>query len=114
MRNGLISLGNPLVDCISTAHPSILTKEEINDVGVPAQILAPEHDPAFPPDMQNYANETIPKLSVAYDYQYFPGVEHGFAIRCQDEGSDFDKKALYVYFKLFPFSAAKLWDMFLE
>ncbi|CAF9928030.1 MAG: hypothetical protein HETSPECPRED_006733 [Heterodermia speciosa] len=85
---------NPLVDAISTAHPSLLTKEEINDVGVPAQILAPEHDPVFVPEMKAYANETIPKLNVAYDYQYFPGVAHGFAIKCNDEGSDLDKKSL--------------------
>ena len=101
-RNELTPLGNPLVDCISTAHPSLLTKEEINDVGLPVQILAPEHDPLFVPEMKAYANETIPKLNVAYDYQFFPGVGHGFAIRCHDEGSDHDKKSLYVYFRVFP------------
>lgn len=91
---GLILLGNPLVDCISTAHPSLLTKEEINEVGVPAQILAPEHDPVFTPDLKAYANETIPKLNIGYDYQYFPGVAHGFAIKCDEKGSDLEKKSL--------------------
>ncbi|KAL8824991.1 MAG: hypothetical protein Q9170_007973 [Blastenia crenularia] len=76
---------NPLVDCISTAHPSLLTKEEINDVGVPVQILAPEHDYMLTPELKAHANETIPKLNVEYDYQHFPGVAHGFAVRCNEE-----------------------------
>lgn len=96
------------MDCISTAHPSLLTKEEINDVGVPAQILAPEHDPVFVPEMRTYANETIPKLNVAYDYQFFPGVVHGFAIKCGDEGSELDRKSLYVFFRVFPFPCGLL------
>lgn len=35
---------NPLVDCISMAHPSLMTEAEIEAVGVPVQILAPETD----------------------------------------------------------------------
>jgi dienelactone hydrolase len=40
--------GKNLVDCISTAHPSLLTKEEIDAVGVPVQILCElgQHDEA--------------------------------------------------------------------
>ena len=91
------------MDCISTAHPSLLTKEEINEVGVPAQIIAPEHDPLFDSEMKAYANATIPTLNVAYDYQYFPGVAHGFAVKCRDDGTDLEKKSLYVNFKAFPF-----------
>lgn len=71
----------PLVDCISTGHPSLLDKTEIDAVGVPVQILAPEHDPMFSPEMKEYANKVIPTLDLAYDYQYFPGVEHGFCTR---------------------------------
>ena len=40
------------MDCISTAHPSWLTKEEIEGVGVPVQILAPEIDPVFTPELK--------------------------------------------------------------
>ncbi|KAF2663572.1 dienelactone hydrolase [Microthyrium microscopicum] len=58
-----------LVECISTAHPTWLTKEEIDNIGVPVQILAPEVDPAFTPELKAYANA------------YFPGVEHAFATR---------------------------------
>lgn len=73
--------GNGLVDCIATAHPSLLTKEEIDAVGVPVQILAPEHDMMFTPELREYANKKIPELQLPYDFQFFPGVVHGFAAR---------------------------------
>jgi len=72
---------SPLVDCISTAHPSVLEKSEIEDVGVPVQILAPEIDPMFTEELKEFANRVIPTKEVAYDYQYFLGLEHGFATR---------------------------------
>lgn len=79
-KAAFISSG-PLVDCISTAHPSWLTKEEMDDIGVPVQIVAPEIDPAFNEDLKAYANTVIPTKGVPYDYQFFPGVEHSFATR---------------------------------
>jgi dienelactone hydrolase len=80
-RLGSKSHSPPLVDCISAAHPTWLTKEEIDDIGVPVQILAPEIDAAFTPELKAYANAVIPTKGVPYDYQYFPGVEHAFATR---------------------------------
>ncbi|KAN0096722.1 alpha/beta-hydrolase [Hyaloscypha variabilis] len=80
-RLGSKSHSPPLVDCISAAHPTWLTKEEIDDIGVPVQILAPEVDPAFTPELKKYANEVVPTKGVPYDYQFFPEVEHGFATR---------------------------------
>jgi dienelactone hydrolase len=68
-----------LIDAISVAHPSGLTKEEIDSVKVPVQILAPETDPLFTQEFKDYANSRIPKLGVNYEYVYFPGVAHGFA-----------------------------------
>ncbi|KAF7845938.1 hypothetical protein BT93_L5912, partial [Corymbia citriodora subsp. variegata] len=73
--------GKNLVDCISTAHPSLLTKEEIQNVGVPVQILAPETDQMLTPELKDYCNTTIPNLGVEYAYEYFPGLVHGFAAR---------------------------------
>ena len=73
--------GVPLVDCISTAHPTFLEKEEMLNVGVPVQILAPEKDPKFTEELKAFAVAEIPKLGLAFDYQYFPGLEHGFAVR---------------------------------
>ncbi|KAK5017493.1 endo-1,3-1,4-beta-D-glucanase [Cryomyces antarcticus] len=80
--------GNDLVDCISVAHPSLLDEKEIDTVGVPVQICAPETDPQFSPQPKEHANKVIPGLGVPYDYQYFPGLVHGFAIR----GDHTDKK----------------------
>ncbi|KAH8166361.1 hypothetical protein CIB48_g1895 [Xylaria polymorpha] len=38
-----------LVDAVSMGHPSWLVKEDIENLAVPVQILAPEFDHAFPP-----------------------------------------------------------------
>ena len=75
------SKSNPLVDCVSVAHPTQLEEGEIADIGVPVQIMAPEVDPMFTEELKAFSNRVIPTLGVAYDYQYFPGLEHGFATR---------------------------------
>lgn len=72
---------NPLVDALSTAHPSHLEEGEIEAVGVPVQILSPETDMMYTEELKAFSNRVIPTLGVAYDYQYFPGVEHSFALR---------------------------------
>ena len=35
----------------------------------------------FTPELKEFSNKVIPTLGVPYDYQYFPGVEHSFATR---------------------------------
>lgn len=72
---------NNLVDCISVAHPSLLTKEEIQDVAVPVQIMAPEIDPMYTPELKAFSLEVLPKSGVPFSYEYFPGLEHAFATR---------------------------------
>lgn len=72
---------SPLVDCIATAHPTWLTEEEMQNVAVPVQIQAPEFDSQFTPTLKEAANRIIPTLGVPYEYLYFPGVEHSFAIK---------------------------------
>lgn len=73
--------GRNLVDCISTAHPSFLERSEIDNIGVPVQIMAPEIDPMFTPDLKAYAIQAIPELGVPFDYQFFPDLDHSFAVR---------------------------------
>lgn len=96
--------GKNLVDCISVAHPSFLTKEEIDAVDVPVQIIAPEHDFMLTPDLKAYANKKIPELNVEYDYQYFPKLSHGFTVRgdpndrTQKEGLERAKNAAVTWF----------------
>ncbi|KAL2256929.1 hypothetical protein VTK26DRAFT_912 [Humicola hyalothermophila] len=95
----------PLVDCISTAHPSLLEMEEMRRVGVPVQILAPERDVAFTEELKAFALAEIPKLSVPFDYQIFPGLEHGFAVRGDPEvenevrGMERAKRAAVAWFR---------------
>ena len=82
----------------------MLTREEIDVVGVPVQIMAPEHDQASTPELKAHANSVIPTLKVEYDYQYFPGLEHRFAIRSdpsdskQKNGKERAKNAAVAWF----------------
>jgi dienelactone hydrolase len=82
-----------LVDCISVAHPSWLTKEEMEGVGVPVQIVAAEIDPAFNPELKAYANSVLPTKGLPYDYQFFPGVVHSFSTRGDPE-NEREKRSL--------------------
>ncbi|KAI9689362.1 MAG: hypothetical protein M1822_010013 [Bathelium mastoideum] len=75
----------PLVDCITAGHPSLLTKEDIDNVAVPVQILAPEIDPVFTPELKLHSFESITKLGVPFDYQHFPGVQHACFTRGDDK-----------------------------
>ena len=70
-----------LIDCITVAHPTWLTKEEIDDINVPVQIVAPQLDMAFSAELKEHALRVIPTRGVQFDYQYFPGVVHGFSTR---------------------------------
>jgi hypothetical protein len=63
-----------LVDCISTAHPTLLEKSEIQNV----EIMTPEFDTVFTPELKEFCNKAIPTLGVPYDYQYFPGASSCF------------------------------------
>jgi len=73
--------GNNLIDAISVAHPSLLVKSEIDTLFVPTQILAPETDPQLTPELKEYCNKVIPGLGIPYQYDYYPGLVHGFAVK---------------------------------
>ncbi len=60
--------------CISTAHPSFLTKLEIESVSVPIQILAPEADTQLTPELKEFCNTIIPTLRLPYAYEFPPRV----------------------------------------
>ncbi|KAI1445137.1 dienelactone hydrolase family protein [Annulohypoxylon stygium] len=74
----------PLIDAISTGHPSLLTNKDIDEVAVPTQLLAPEHDPVYTPELKAHTLETLPKLGIEWDYRHFPGVEHGGLVRADE------------------------------
>jgi dienelactone hydrolase len=77
-----------LIDAVSTAHPSLLDKAEVDAVKVPVQVLAPENDFAYTEELKKYTLDTLPKTGVQWEYIYFPGLTHGFAAR----GDPNDKK----------------------
>jgi len=94
-----------LVDCISTAHPSLVDKDEISGITVPVQILAPETDPQYTPELKEFSLATLPTLNIEFDYQYFPGLVHGFATRgdmtdaAQRKGLERAKNAAVYWFQ---------------
>jgi dienelactone hydrolase len=57
----------PFVDCISAGHPSLLTKQDIDEVAVPVQLLAPEFDHVFTPEFKSYAFEKCRKSRQAIE-----------------------------------------------
>lgn len=73
--------GRGLVDCVSAGHPSLLTKQDIDEVAVPVQILAPEHDVAFTEELKLHSWTTMQKNGVPFEYVHFPGVEHACLVR---------------------------------
>jgi dienelactone hydrolase len=81
----LAALSPPLLSCISTAHPALLTHDEIRAVKIPVQIVAPEFDDYMSLEMKAFCNKEIPKAGVVYSYMHFPGVHHGFAGRGDKE-----------------------------
>jgi len=71
----------------------LCTKEEFDAVAVPIQILSPEHDPMYTAELKEHSLKVLPTLGVEFDYQYFPGVAHGFAAK-GDSNDAVQRKAL--------------------
>lgn len=96
-----------LIDAISTAHPSMLKKSEIESVKVPVQILSPENDFAYTPELKQATFDILPKTGVQWEYIYFPGLTHGFAVRgnpddaAQKAGLERAKRSAVNFFKEF-------------
>ncbi|KAF3766503.1 dienelactone hydrolase family protein [Cryphonectria parasitica EP155] len=84
---------SPLVDCISVGHPSLLAKDDIDQVAVPLQVLAPEHDPAYTAELKAYTFETVTRLGIPFVYRHFPGVAHGCLVR-GEENKPHEREAL--------------------
>jgi dienelactone hydrolase len=47
--------------------------------------LAPEIDPVYTAELKTHTFETVQKLGVPFDYQFFPGVEHACFTRGDKE-----------------------------
>lgn len=48
---------------------------------MPVQVLAPETDPQFSPELKAYTQAHLPKTNLDYDYIDYPGLVHGFAVK---------------------------------
>lgn len=70
-----------LVDCVTSAHPSLLKAEDIDGVGVPVQMLAPEFDPVYTAELKLHTFQTLQAAGLPFDYQHFPGHAHGCLVR---------------------------------
>jgi dienelactone hydrolase len=79
-----------LIDAISTAHPALLEKADFDIVKVPVQLLAPQHDDTYTPELKQYSFNALPRTGVQWEYVYFAGHKHGFASR--GEPSDGSKQ----------------------
>lgn len=93
-----------LVDAVSSAHPSLLEKSEIDAIKVPTQILSPENDFAYTEELKKYTFDALPKTGVQWEYVYFPGLTHGFAARgnpndaAQKQGLERAKRSAVAFF----------------
>ncbi|KAF7555160.1 hypothetical protein G7Z17_g2387 [Cylindrodendrum hubeiense] len=83
----------PLVDCITVGHPSLLTSADIDGVGVPVQILAPEIDHVYTAALKTHTFQTLQLSGLPFDYQHFPGVVHACLVR-GDENRDGERAAM--------------------
>ncbi|KAJ9138352.1 Dienelactone hydrolase family protein [Pleurostoma richardsiae] len=92
-RLGSASHKQPLVDFITAAHPSLLTKEDIDNVAVPTQGLGPEIDPAFTTELKLHTFQTMLGKNVPFEYVHFPGVAHACLVR-GDESREGERTAM--------------------
>ncbi|KAG9830133.1 alpha/beta-hydrolase, partial [Aureobasidium melanogenum] len=101
----LANKDSPLIDCAAVAHPSLLEESEIANIGVPVQFLSPEHDQMFTPELKEFTLKTLPTLNIPFNYDYYPALVHGFAVRGdhndpkQKEGLERAKNAAVYWFK---------------
>ncbi|KAJ4229120.1 hypothetical protein NW759_003844 [Fusarium solani] len=75
----------PLVDCVTSAHPSLLKAEDIDGVNVPVQMLAPEFDPVYTAELKLHTFQRLQAAGLPFDYQHFPGHAHGCLVRGDKE-----------------------------
>lgn len=77
----LAAKGNDYLDAVAVAHPSLLEKKDMDNLAKPTLIIAPENDPMLTAELKEYANTVIPKIGIPYQYDYYPGLTHGFAVK---------------------------------
>jgi dienelactone hydrolase len=74
-----------LIHVSACAHPSLLNPEDLDkyakECDQPLLINSCETDGQFPKEKQEHADKVFADFKPGYSRPYFPGVEHGFAVR---------------------------------
>ncbi|TRX96778.1 hypothetical protein FHL15_002084 [Xylaria flabelliformis] len=65
-----------------TAHPTMMSPEELAGVKGPISIAAAVNDFVFTTEKRRESEDILAKLGVPYQINLFSHVDHGFAVRC--------------------------------
>lgn len=65
-----------------TAHPTMMSPEELAGVRGPFSIAAAVKDFVFTTDKRHESEEILAKLDIPYQINLFSHVDHGFSVRC--------------------------------
>ncbi|KAJ6444999.1 dienelactone hydrolase [Purpureocillium lavendulum] len=73
------------IDVGFIAHPSLVEEDELRAITGPLSIAAAERDEIFPTDMRHKSEGILVGTGQPYQISLYGGVEHGFAVRCNEE-----------------------------
>jgi dienelactone hydrolase len=69
------------IDVGFTAHPSFITREELNAINGPLAIAAAETDHIFPDEKRHESETILRKVGLPWQLNVYSDVEHGFMSR---------------------------------
>ncbi|PYH43882.1 dienelactone hydrolase family protein [Aspergillus saccharolyticus JOP 1030-1] len=69
------------LDAGFTAHPTMMTREELKEVRGPLSIAAAQHDPIFSAEKRRESEEILGAGDLPWQISVYSDVEHGFAVR---------------------------------
>jgi dienelactone hydrolase len=75
-------LGTGKLDVGYTAHPTMMSPEELGGIQGPLSIAAAAKDFVFTTEKRRESEDILAGLSVPYQLNLFSHVEHGFSVRC--------------------------------
>lgn len=74
--------GKGKLDVGYTAHPTMMSPEELAGIKGPLSISAATNDFVFTTEKRHQSEEILANLDVPYQINLFSHVDHGFAVRC--------------------------------
>lgn len=73
------------IDVGFVAHPSLVDEEELEAITGPLSIAAAEIDSIFPAELRHKSEAILADTGQRYMISLYSGVEHGFAVRCNQD-----------------------------